>query len=282
LPAQAQRDKAACILDEPVNQTARTHVARAWILASLLLSSHAGAEQIGRYSVRSLTLGSGTVRVDGGPPDWGYFHPGGPQWINENRGLRVRVDNNADRTWAWLGLGLGVGVTDDVELGGLLLPIRVTPDSDIDDLEVYGRFGLLEGTFEMAGQATVQLPAETDPGLGLGLPMLVHAGNALRIDTGVEIEMLFWDDTVVSLDLPLAFTWDLGRVGFLGMRTGMYFRDMDALVVPAGIHGGGVLANGHVDIAGWFTWPGFLATEREDALEVNSFEFGFGVNARID
>ena len=265
-----------------MNSKLRVCAAGTVVLACLLASSHTHAEQIGPYSIRNLTLGSGTVRIDGGPPDWGYFHPGSPQWINENRGLRIRADNNMDQTWAWLGLGLGVGVTDDVELGGLLLPIRMRPDSDIDDLELYGRFAFLDGTFEMAGQATVQLPTQTEPGLGLGLPMLVHATRAMRIDTGAEVEVLFWEDTVVSLDLPLAFTWDLGRAGFLGLRTGMYYWDMDALLIPAGIHGGGVLADGRVDIAGWFTWPGFLATERNDALEVNTFELGFGVNARID
>lgn len=249
-------------------------------LSVFVASFGAHAEQIGPYSSRNLTLGSGTVRIDGGPPDWGYFHPGGPQWINENRGLRIRHQPDTDPVW--IGGGIGVGVTDDVELGGLLLPVRVTPDSDLDDLELYARFAFLDGTFEMAGQVTVQVPTQTETGLGLGLPMLIHVGDVLRIDTGAEAEILFWEDTVVSLDLPLAFTWDLGQRGFLGLRTGAYFWDMATLTVPAGIHGGGILGSGQVDLAGWFIWPGFLATERDDALDVNTFELGFGVNARID
>ena len=260
----------------------RASLSAAVALGALLISSLAWGEQIGRYSVRTLTLGSGTVRIDGGPPDWGYFHPGSPQWINENRGLRLRTDVDAEQTWAWLGLGLAVGVIDEVELGALLLPVRLTPDADIDDLEMYGRFAFLEGDFEMAGQVTLQLPTQTEFGLGLGLPMLVHATSALRIDTGFEVEMLFWDATVVNVDLPLALTWDIGRGGFLGLRTGMYVWDMGELIVPTGLHGGGVVADGRVDIAGWFMWPAFLHTGGDDPFELDTFELGFGVNARID
>jgi hypothetical protein len=249
--------------------------------AALLASPSAEADQIGPYSQRTLTLGSGTVRIDGGPPDWGYFHPGSPQQLDENRGLRVRVDHDADQTSAWLGLGLAVGVADAVELGGLL-PWRLTPGSDVDDLETYGRFQFLDGTFEMGGQVTLQLPTLTDTGLGLGFPMSIHVGRRLRIDTGAELEILFSDPTVTSLDAPLAFTWDVGRSGFMGLRTGLYLWDMDAMIVPAGFHGGVVVASGHLDVAGWFMWPGFFHSQRDRALQVSTFEIGFGLNARFD
>jgi hypothetical protein len=251
-------------------------------LATLLLSSSAGADQIGPYSRRTLTLGSGTVRLDGGPPDWGYFHPGGPQQLDENRGLRVRVDHDVDQTSAWLGLGLAVGVADAVELGGLLLPLRLTPGSDVDDLEMYGRFQFLDGDFEMGGQVTLQVPTMTDTGLGLGFPMSIHVGRRLRIDTGAELELLFSNPTVTSLDAPLAFTWDVGRSGFMGLRTGLYLWDMDAMIVPAGFHGGVVVANGHLDVSGWFMWPSFFHSQRNEALRLETFELGFGLNARID
>jgi len=177
---------------------------------------------------------------------------------------------------------LAYGATDDVEVGGLLLPLRLDPDPTVDDLELYGRFRFLSREFEMAAQVTVQLPAETEFGLGLGLPMLAHATDHMRIDTGFEFEMLFWDpDTVVSLDVPLAFTWDVARYGFLGLRTGLYVWDMEALLIPAGMHGGVVVAKGHLDVAGWFLWPGFFGTERDDPFDIRTFELGFGLNGKI-
>ncbi len=239
----------------------------------------ARADQIGPYASRSLTLGTGTVRIDGGPPDYGYFHPGSPQWINENRGLRVRSWEGGEASW--LGLGLAYGATDDIEVGGLVLPLRLN-DPTVDDLEFYGRFRFLSGDFEIGAQVTLQIPAVTEFGLGVGLPMLVHATPRMRIDTGFEIEILFWHpDTVASLDVPLAFTWDVGRYGFLGPRTGFYLFNMDSVVVPAGIHGGVVVADGHLDVGGWFLWPGLIGTEREDAFDGRTIEFGFGLNGRI-
>jgi hypothetical protein len=244
-------------------------------------SAAAEADQIGPFASRSLTLGSGTVRIDGGPPDFGYFHPGGPQWINENRGFRLRADTNLDQQWAWLGIGAAVGVTDEVELGGLLLPFRLTPDADFDDMEGYGRFAFLYGDFEMGFQVTLQLPTQTEWGLGLGLPMLAHATEQMRIDTGIELELLFWDEEIANLDVPLAFTWDVGG-GFIGPRTGLYIWDFDVVIVPAGLHGGGVLADGHLDLAAWFMWPEFLHGERDDLIDINVFEVGLGINGRID
>jgi hypothetical protein len=227
-------------------------------------------------------LGTGTVRIDGGPPDFGYFHPGSPQWINENRGLRFRVDRDAEQNWTWMGLGLAVGATDQIEFGGLLLPLRLQPDTEFDDLELYGRFAVVDGDFELGVQVTGQLPTETEFGLGVGLPMLAHATESLRIDTGVELEVLFFDPTVANLDVPLALTWEVGGHGFLGPRTGVYVWDFDAVMIPAGIHAGVVLADGHLDLAAWFMWPALLHDDREDALEVSTFEFGFGINGRAD
>ncbi len=249
-------------------------------LGLYLAAGAARADQIGPYASRSLTLGQGTFRIDGGPPDYGYFHPGSPQWINENRGLRLRSWDNDEASW--LGVGLAYGATDDIEVGGLLLPLRLDPDTTVDDLELYGRFRFLRGDFEMGAQATLQLPAETEFGLGLGLPMLAHATPRMRIDTGFELEMLFWEpDTVVNLDIPLAFTWNVGRAGFLGPRTGIYVWDMDALLIPAGVHGGVVVAKGHLDVGGWFLWPGFIGTERDDPFDARTFEVGFGLNGKI-
>ena len=183
---------------------------------------------------------------------------------------------------AWVGVGLAYGITDDIELGGLVLPVRLD-ESDIDDLEFYGRFRFVDGPFELGAQVTLQLPTYTELGLGLGLPMLAHAGRRLRIDTGFEIEMLFWEpETVVNLDVPLAFTWDVGRQGFFGPRTGFYVWNGDTVLFPAGIHGGGTVARGQLDITGWFMWPALLATDRDDdPFDVRTIEIGFGLNARV-
>lgn len=242
----------------------------------------AQADQVGPYAGRSLTLDRGTVRIDAGPPDFGYFHPGGPHWINETRGLRVRIDTDADQEWVWLGIGAAYGITRELEVGANF-PVRISPDGDIDDIEAYGRYRFVEGTFELGGQLTVQLPTETEFGLGVGLPMLVHATRDFRIDTGFEFEILFWEpDTVVNLDAPLALTWNLGRRGLLGMRTGLFLPNLDELYVPAGVHGGGVLADGHLDLVGWFLWPGFFRTDYDDSIDLKRFELGLGINGRID
>jgi len=289
----------------PTSPLPRFVAAGALAAATLAGVTAARADQIGPYSSRTLTLGRGTLRIDGGAPDFGYFHPASPQALNENRGFRLQVPPPEGDVAAWLGVGVAGGITDDIEVGGLVLPLKLGPEADIDDLEAYGRFRFLDGPFEMAFQATLQFPAYTNWGLGLGLPMLAHVGQGFRIDTGFELEMLFPEqNTIVALDVPAAFTWDLGPYGFLGLRTGLYAGDLvddhdrdDRLgaVVPLGIHGGGVLGRGKIDLSAWFMWPWFLDPGRDrpdptprnpdhrepHPIEVEGFEIGFGINGRI-
>ncbi len=112
---------------------------------------------------------------------------------------------------------------------------------------------------------------------------IAHVSRRFRVDTGSEFEFPFWEpDTIVALDIPAVFTWDIGARGFLGLRTGAYVCQTDGVAIPAGIHGGGVLGrSGNIDLAGWFVWPSFIATGGDDPFEVELFELGFGVNGGI-
>ncbi|MBN2191530.1 MAG: hypothetical protein JW751_01840 [Polyangiaceae bacterium] len=281
------------------NHPCRIALAGAALVAALAVTTRVHAEQSGPYASRTLTLGRGTIRIDGGPPDFGYFHPASPHALNDGRGYWMNheeQEEGLDDDWG-VGLGLGVagGITDDIEVGGLVLPMVFGPDFDIGDLEAYGRFRFLDGGFEMAFQPTLQLPSQTVFGLGLGLPMLAHLGPNVRIDTGFEIELFFPEggdndddnDVSINFDIPAAFTGNLGASGFLGFRTGIYLWHNEPAEeydgnIPIGIHGGAAIGRGgDVDLSAWFIWPEFFVTGRDDVVEPASFELGAGVSGRI-
>lgn len=223
-----------------------------------------------------ITLDKGVLRVDIGPPDFAYMDHGR---LNDGRGLRLFKPGSGD-----LGVGVGAGaaygVTETFELGGLLLPLQLAPDADLGGLEVYGRF-LLTGGGDMAvaAQITIQLPTNADFALGLGAPIEVALSKSVRLQTGGELEIVF-DPSIISLDIPAALAFDVGRSVFLGPRSGLFFDDFKELTVNLGAHIGGRLGGGWT-LTGSFNWPIFLDTRGSEALNVDFFELIIGMNYRM-
>jgi hypothetical protein len=122
--------------------------------------------------------------------------------------------------------GFALGVTRDLELG-VSAPTRFDEGED--------RWTALDPTFraaytmldrervEVAARARTVVPAssETAPLLELGVPVLWHAHRALRVDSGVAVELSFPEDEDIAstLRLPLGLAVQAARwlyVGALG------------------------------------------------------------------
>jgi hypothetical protein len=270
---------AVCPID--VGETAmRFRTELALVLFSVGSTAQA-ASSGGRYSTRPLTLGQQTLRFDLAPPDFALLDSGE---INEGRGIAFTRASNG-QTYFGLGAGLSYGVTDDVELGALVLPLLLHPEVRYGDAELYGRFRLVSGGFELALQAGGQLPTHTYGGFAFGMPMLVRAGTSARIDFGPELElMLPRRDTYANLDVPFAVHWDLGEGGFFGLRTGVFVPRFEGrgTSIKFGIQGGPILADGDLDLVFWFLFPElFHPAVRHGWFVADHFQIGVGISVRF-
>lgn len=241
----------------------------AWF-ALLLLPSIACAQS---YLSRPVTLAGGALRLDAAPSDYGYMDHG---FLNSSRGFRA-VDAPGNEAALRLGLGAAYGVTNDFEFGGLFLPLQFSPDSDIGDLELYGRFGL---SSVLALQMTLQIPTQTDLGVGLGVPVKLPFGGGHRLETGIEIEFMFYDDPVANLDVPVAFNFALGSIVFAGFRTGLFFEAMEEIAINLGVQAGVTIAR-DLDLTASMNFPRFLWTGPGDEVSLRDYQLIAGLNVYL-
>jgi len=226
------------------------------------------------YAARPLNAQKGMVRLDFGPSDFAYMDSGE---INSGRGLRADTGPGGGDSFG-VGMGISAGLFDCFELGALVAPVRIVPDLAYGDAEVYGRTRV---TSWLSAQLAFQLPTETDFGMGIGLPMLFPIGDSLRLDTGVEAELVFADDFRGNLDVPVALNVNLGEIAFAGVRTGVFLSDFADLAVSAGLQGG-VLLEDRADITLSFSWPRLVWTGAGDSFNGDVINITLGLTVYID
>jgi hypothetical protein len=234
-----------------------------------------GLEATGGYMKRPLTLPRGRLRIDAAPSDYGYMDFGR---INNGRGFDIIVQPGPEVVY--LGAGAALGVIDNLEVGLLALPIQMSP-GDFRDLEAYGRYQFLDGKFQLAGQATMMIPTGGQFGIGLGLPAIISLSDRVRIDTGLEFEILTTPGRF-NLDIPAAFAFSVTDNIFVGPRTGIRVDDFDGMAIPLGVFAGGTVAD-IVDISGSFTWNNFLyAGNALDTFNLDYVEITVGATMFLD
>jgi hypothetical protein len=239
-------------------------------------SASVGPVYAGGYSTRPLTLPEGRLRIDLAPPDYGYMDHGE---LNNGRGLRIFIPDEGDVGVA-LGIGGAYGIMDELEAGGLLFPFVLAPDFDFGDMELYCRYAFLRGASQLAVQPVLRIPTAGDFALGIGMPAQFELGGSTRLDTGVELEMVFADDARINLDVPLAINVNIARTGFIGGRTGLVFYEFDEMAINLGMQGGAAVHRS-VDLTASVNFPVFLWTGRGDAVNPD-FEIIAGANIFLD
>jgi hypothetical protein len=152
---------------------------------------------------RPLTLPGGVLRWDAG--------------VDVLRVMQV------DGTAAGIHLGLGYGITDDFEVGGVLLPLQAfigSTDGEVGfgDISLYGQYRFVRGDVEVGARLDVTLPTrswstlERPVWLGFGIPVLLRLGDVARIDTGVQVAMRLnpeFGSTLNAAGSPLLRTYPL-------------------------------------------------------------------------
>jgi hypothetical protein len=121
--------------------------------------------------------------------------------------------------------------------------------------EIGLRVSLVDGgTAELALDARIYLPVDGDFGLLFGVPIALHLGSRVRLDTGLYIPMILADNKDVDISLPLHLWFRLDGGTFLGPMTGIYFHDGGGESVPFGIGFGTSLAY-DADLRFWVLFP---------------------------
>ncbi len=247
---------------------------RVSILGALLLTL-APASALARPTV----LPDRTLRVDFAPTDFTILNTGA---IGGRRGFVVG-SNAPDDPRIGMGLGLSLGLTGRAEAGILFLPLALSPDNGYGDITFHSRYRALGGSFELALQLAVQIPTDTNLGLGLGAPMIFHLGS-LDIETGAELELIFSDNTVANLDIPVSFLFDINRALFFGVRTGFFFANIDNLYIPLGpVVGARIAMSGSLQLEpiAAFVFEQFVSTDGSGPIVTDVWTLQVGANLRF-
>jgi hypothetical protein len=230
-------------------------------LAALALVSAASAVQAQQLPLplarRPLTLTRNTLRADA---DLTLAH------------LQISLLGGTGSSNALgLSLGAGYGITDDLEVGATVIPLTLSPDFAYNAPSVYGTYRFLHGDVDVGAQLALTLPIDRDFGLGVGVPVLFHLGEAARLDTGAFLGLTFGDALGKGLTIPIAFTYNLNPNLFLGARTGVLLPNFDDFAMPLGAFVGYTLAGGAgntplADITASFDFPFFVTPSGADAI----------------
>jgi hypothetical protein len=273
---------------------------------AMMEDPNAVVDGIAPYTARGITLPARTLRVDLGPSEQGINNSGtinGP--FGSAYGLhfgqqRTRVGGGVDETFAdgiaTMGFGVSYGIIDALEVGANLMPIAIdtrygfytdnSSESGFGNITLYGRFAFLRtDTVQMGAQLTMSVPTGVEAfGLGVGLPVSINIGDRLRLETGVEMEMYLGDfgpdDSMISIDLPLAMTVGIGENLFVGGHVSFLLADLEDvyLVVPLGGHAGYSFRGGALDadITASFNYSIFGDQDLDSDTRYSEWTIGLG------
>lgn len=189
------------------------------------------------YVSRPLVLPQGVLRIDAGPRrpySTGQLMPAGQ--------LQFLINKDFDDL-AYLVPGAGYGVIDNLELGAVW-PLRISPDLDLSDLSVYGKYSLQRGEIEAAGYAELRIPIEGDLEITGGVPVFVHLSNQLRLETGGFVRLTFGADTAATVLVPLSAPILVSPEVFVGPEIGIEIREFEDVALPVGVLAGYTLGGG--------------------------------------
>jgi hypothetical protein len=200
--------------------------------------AHAQSRLVGSdYISRPLVLPPGVLRIDAGPRrpySNGQLMPAGQ--------LQFFINKNYDDA-AYFVPGAGVGVIDKLELGAVW-PLRMSPDLDLSDLSLYGKYSLQRGQIEIAGYGEIRIPIEADLELAGGVPVFFHLSNEVRLETGGFVRLTFGDDTTATFYVPLSAPIQVSPEVFVGPEIGLEIRDFEDVALPIGVVAGYTLGGG--------------------------------------
>ena len=188
----------------------------------------------------------------------------------------VALGGLGSATSAGMEIGAHFGILDDLEVGAVVLPLEFSPDFAYGNPRLEATFRFLKGTVEMGARLRTLFgihSGNTGVVIEPGLPILIHIGEAARIDTGVFVPMAFGtspgdlpaqSNTTIGLNIPFQFIYDVVPEFHIGVNTGFGIYDFahagDEIYIPLGFVVGYAIGNEKgplVDIDPYFKLPLF-------------------------
>lgn len=231
---------------------------RTLALASLIFLSFNSAASAdssrigGNYAQRSLVVPQRTLRIDAGPR-----LPLGPLQPMRDGTFTITSGDapNGRRTGLQLNLGLAAGLTENLDVGVLALPVRLTPDTDYLDPVLYGTYRFSRGELEAGVYLAIDLPVQDHFDVTAGIPLILHVGNDVRADLAALLHIRFDDDhQPIDLMFPFELAFNINAHVFLGPETGIVIADFDNVYVPLGFFVGYTFGR-LGDLRGEFRFP---------------------------
>jgi hypothetical protein len=130
--------------------------------------------------------------------------------------LSWQFSNRPDPNRVWLDLGGAGGIAEDWEIGTILIPLQLTPDTSYRDPWFYAIYRLQAGPVEFGVRGQMSLPIDGDLQLEVGPPLLVRLGPYGRLDTGFFLRTDFGEPTRFHGRLPAAVAFQVTYDLFLG------------------------------------------------------------------
>jgi hypothetical protein len=229
-------------------------------------SAQAQSREVGTtYVERPLVLPQGVLRIDAGPR-----RPFDPGQVWDTGQLQFHI-NKDGQDLAFLVPGAAYGVVDKLEVGAVW-PLLISPDLDLADISLYGKYQLQKGQVDIAGYAELLIPIESDFQVNVGVPVYLHLSDTLRLETGGFLRLIFGDDVTAILTAPLALSAQISPDVFLGPELAIAIVDFDGVDVPLGIFGGYTLRDGGRTLGDLY--GRFAVTDIENGFDSVRLDFG--------
>lgn len=223
-------------------------------------------------------------------------------WWAFDFGLGIGHDPGPDRASPGINMEMAVGLTDRVELGvrtGLRFgdgaDRAIEPDnygrlfdrqyfdggaSVLANPEVRVRGAVVRGDvaeLALEGRFIVPVDPDTVAGAEFGMPLALHLGDRVRLDTGFWLPTTFSNPAILGISAPLDVWFQITPRLWLGPMTGLYWPDVthnppvNQPFVSMGF-GLGYAITHYLDFKTMFLFP---------ALNEDSRIFGVGAGVQI-
>ena len=190
-----------------------------------------------------------------------------------------------------LAAGASYGITDDLEVGAMVLPLTLSPEVKYGNPSVYGQYRMVGGDVEVAARAEVWLPVEGDFRLQVGAPIWWKASPSVALRTGAFLMFVASDPNQMVISIPVALVINATDNFWLGISTGLSFAVSDpgpgdTLAVPLGLELGYALADSGgaplVDLVGSWQFTSFIAGGGGDTISASSWVASLGARIYLD